>query len=106
MKTYSKINLLVLCSLGILAGCSSTPQLKQPPVLNTKAVVTQYYYCESCPKPTKLVKDTYVPIEPEPVIISNPIIVKKEIKKHKKSHRKLKKSKSKNKPVPQCVLWK
>lgn len=101
------VNLIALCGLVILTSCASTPQLQQPQVLNTKSVSSQYYYCESCPKPTKLTKDTYVALEPdEPVIKSNPIIVapaKKETKKHKKRHRK---TNLKTKPQPQCVLWK
>lgn len=111
MNHKKTLNLLfTILGFGLIGGCSSTNELKTPPVLKTKSVSSQYYYCasESCPKTTKLVRDTSLPLEPEPIIITNPIVVKKEIKRHKRTHKKHKSRprKFKQTPTPQCVLWK
>lgn len=100
--------LIVVCiTLGLFACSTSTPAIKP---LATRAKSQNYYYCESCPQPTKLSKQEYLPLEPdEPVIESKPIVVAEPVIKRsikpkkyiKHYHRKLKINHK-----LQCVQWK
>lgn len=94
-----------------LVGCSTVPDLPNTMKLGTASKSQNYYYCESCPAPTKLDNQVYQPLEPdEPILdkapIITPIIVTNtrstvKHKKHKKHHKKVK---PKQKPK-QCLEW-
>ena len=108
-------SLIVSASIGLsisLFGCSSSvvPTVQK---LATASKSQNYYYCESCPEATKLVKQEYLPLEPdEPVVEIKPVVVAEPAKpvkrsvKHKKHHkRKSQKNPQTNRKL-QCVQWK
>lgn len=111
-KTKSLIITVNICVGISLLGCSSSAVPSVQP-LATSSKSQNYYYCESCPAPTKLVKQEYVPLEPdEPVIEIKPVVVAepnnpvKRSVKHKKYHkRKPIKNLQTNRKL-QCVQWK
>lgn len=105
-------SLIVGISIISLFGCSSStvPSVQK---LATTLKTQNYYYCESCPKPTKLVKQEYLPLEPdEPIITNKPIVVPVQTKPTKrriknKKHRKRKSTiNSQTNRKLQCVQWK
>lgn len=113
MKAKSLIVGISSICLGIsLLGCSSSavPSVKN---LAATSKTQNYYYCESCPVPTKLVKQEYLPLEPdEPIIKIEPVVISAQTKptkrriKHKK-HRKRKSTiNSQTNRKLQCVQWK
>lgn len=104
----------ICLSISLLSSCSSNvvPQV-QP--LATTSKSQNYYYCESCPQPTKLVKQDYLTLEPdEPVVEVKPVIVAepvKPIKRKIKTKKRYKHKPKKNKKPQinrklQCVQWK
>ena len=105
-------------SSAMIFGCSSAPQLPNTWTLKTTPKSQNYFYCESCPQPTKLTNQVYQPLEPdEPVIITEPIASaeplkitnnqRKPLTKSQRSHKKHHKSKHSRKPVQpkQCIQW-
>lgn len=104
----SKLPLIVLAIAVI--GCSSDKLVKVPNSLGTTPSAQDYYYCESCPAPSKLTKGSYKPLEPDDAVITiipvvEPTIIKHTKKRsHKKPQRKHKKIKKLNQPK-QCIQW-
>lgn len=108
-------SLIVSASIGLsisLFGCSSSaiPNIQK---LATTSKSQNYYYCESCPVPTQLVKQEYLPLEPdEPVVEVKPIVVAEPVKpvkrsiKHKRHHKRKAIKNSQTNRKPQCVQWK
>lgn len=101
-----------ICIGALVGGCSSVPNLPDSYKLGTtKQGTASYYYCESCPAPTKLSKQVYKPLEPdEPVIVNHPVATPEVVKvnHHKKrrkiKHKPIKKPTKKSKPS-QCLVW-
>lgn len=108
----------LICVGILIISCSSVPNLPT----TTKSLLTQesnnqYYYCESCPIPTKLSKEFYKPLEPDVIPVENQenkiVIINNEsstnvIRKHVKKHKKYIKHKIKThyKSQPkQCLKW-
>ncbi len=91
MKTKAVLGILAM----LLWGCSSTTTtLPDTWSLKTASKSQNYYYCESCPAPTKLVNQVYVPLEPdEPVIMAKPVIEPKPVVT-KRSYKKAKRHKN------------
>lgn len=94
-----------------LSACSSVSDLPKVQNLGTQGLDHQYYYCESCDKPTALTRAIYQPLLPdEPIKVITPVveaesapIVKKPVyKKRRYKHQSIKKM---NKPK-QCIQWK
>ena len=103
---------LVCSSLVLfLYGCSSAPNLPDPWVLGTVVKEQNYFYCESCPRATKLSKQIYQPLEPDestvailPIVESVPLSImnkKRRVNKYKR-HKYHKKVTNKSK---QCIQW-
>ena len=93
------MNRVVVLLLMGLTGCCIVAK-SHSPVLGTKAMGQQYYYCASCPVPTKLTNQVYQPLEPDiPIEVSPPIIQPKYVK-HKAIRHKRKVAKPK-----QCIQW-
>lgn len=111
-KTQSLIVSTSIClSIGLFGCSSSTVPTVKP--LATTSKVQNYYYCESCPQPTKLVKQEYLPLEPdEPVVEIKPVVVAEATKpikrsvKHKKHHKRKPQKNSQTNRKLQCVQWK
>ena len=112
MKTRSLIAGTSIClSIGLLGcGSSTVPSIQK---LATTSKSQNYYYCESCPAPTKLVKQEYLPLEPdEPVVEVKPIVVAEPVKpvkrsiKHKRHHKRKPIKNSQTNRKLQCVQWK
>lgn len=58
----------------VITGCSSAPALPETWKLGTTSKSQNYYYCESCPQPTKLTNQVYQPLEPdEPLVVVKPV---------------------------------
>ncbi len=77
-------SLAVFVLVGVVSfGCSSTPVMFTPKALSTQVINEQYYYCESCDKPTELMyQEDYQLLEPEitPTPVIKPIITSQIIK--------------------------
>lgn len=111
MKIIKTSPLLALAI--VLAACSSDkPAPFSPTYLSTTPNGQAYFYCESCPTPTKLTKGAYKPLEPDEPIIeekpqtSNQIIItnnKRSIHKPRKNYKH--KPKVKKIQQPQCIQW-
>lgn len=94
-------------------GCSNTPKLPNTWALKTTPKSQNYYYCESCPQPTKLTNQVYQPLEPDnPVVIVKPVAVAEPLKitnnkrRHNQPHKKTKHRRKKVQSKPkQCVQW-
>lgn len=109
--------------MTLLNACSNIPVLPNTTSLATQSISQQYFYCESCVKPSNLTEQQYQVLEPDaplPVII--PIVLPDPIKqnttsikpqKHPSQKRILKrrvyKKPTKHKKVvtqqKQCILW-
>lgn len=107
--------IIIATAIGtVLTACSSsTPNLPQPYKLGTtKLGSSNYYYCESCPAPSKLDRQTSLPLEPdEPIVINHPVATpevaktKKHVKRRKSQKRKLTRKRIKKNNPPQCLVW-
>ena len=96
-------------------GCTSAPQLPNTWTLKTTPKSQNYFYCESCPQPTKLTNQVYQPLEPDsPIFVAKPVAEPVQIinnprsqKNENKERRHHKKAKFKSKPVQpkQCIQW-
>ena len=114
LKMMGKI-VAVIATVVVITGCSSNaPDLPNSWRLGTTSKSQNYYYCESCPAPTKLINQVYQPLEPdEPIIAVKPVAEPIQITNNKRSkkHHYRKKSKYKiHKPVKskkpkQCIEW-
>ena len=108
-----KISLTLSILVGVLVGCSSTNTLpSRHTYLQTQESGEQYYYCESCNKPTPLTVQVYKPLEPDtPIesrpIVKNPIIITNILDRKEKPKKRIKhkRHKLKRKPTRQCIEW-
>ena len=104
--------LLAILPLILITGCSSNPPtLPDTWKLETTSKSQNYYYCESCPPPTKLANQVYQPLEPdEPIVAVKPVVEPAPvIKNNTKRRHKIKKHKRKHKQAQvqtkQCIKW-
>ena len=58
-------SLLLVISINTLVACSSNSLPTPVKSLSTREANSQYFYCESCPRPTELTLQTYQPLEPD-----------------------------------------
>lgn len=110
MKIIKTSPLLALAI--VLAACSSDkPAPFSPTYLSTTPNGQAYFYCESCPAPTKLTKGAYKPLEPDEPIIeekpqsSNQIIITNNKRSIHKPRKKYKHKPKVKKIQPQCIQW-
>lgn len=62
----------------LLNSCSNIPSLPDTHSLSTQSITQQYYYCESCVKPSDLVEQQYQALEPDaPLPVITPIVLAK-----------------------------
>lgn len=108
MKLSSWVLILLMV---IITSCSSAPVLPDTWKLGTATKSQNYYYCESCPEPTKLTNQVYQPLEPdEPLVVVKPVadptsVIK--INNISKRKHKVKTHKHKHAQVQtkQCIKW-
>ena len=106
-----KYKLSSLLFVGVfLCGCTSAPPLPDTWSLNTTPKTQNYFYCASCPKPSKLVHQVYQPLEPDtPVIVAKPVAEPVKVVNHLRSRKKVHKKRIKHKKVQykpkQCIQW-
>lgn len=108
---------LLALAAAVVACSSDKPALLAPKYLGTTPNSQAYFYCESCPTPTKLTKGAYKPLEPdEPVVDVKPALDNKPIvitNNKRSKHKAQKKFKHHKKHVVrkrpnlqrQCIQW-
>ena len=102
---------LALLPLILVTGCSSNPpDLPTSWKLATTSKTQNYYYCESCPLPTKLTNQVYQPLEPdEPIVAVKPVVEPAPVIKIKNTAKRRHKVKHKHKQTQiqnkQCIKW-
>lgn len=108
---------LLALAVAVVACSSDKPAPAAPKFLGTTSKSQTYFYCESCPAPTKLTKGAYKPLEPDepitevkPVVEVKPVTITNNKRSKHKARKKIKHHKNqvvRKRPnlQRQCIQW-